>query len=147
MATRANIAIVLNSEDRDKPLNFMSDRFKEVRPLLEKNLAEEVQEKCNFVDIMSHKVLQIYNHHDGYPDHLGYILKKYYNTYEKALALILAGDTSFVNGARLSKEVVEEVVKNRVDYLCENTSVKYGVYTDDEDVTYNHLVFNKESEL
>ena len=42
---------------------------------------------------------------------------------------------------------IEEVVKNRVDYLCENTSVKYGVYTDDEDVTYNHLVFNKESEL
>ena len=55
--------------------------------------------------------------------------------------------TSFVNGARLSKEVVEEVVKNRVDYLCENASIKYGVYTDDEDVTYNRLVFNKESEL
>lgn len=51
-----------------------------------------------------------------------------------------------INGARLPKEVVEEVVKNRVDYLCENTSVKYCVYTDDEDVTYNHLVFNKESE-
>ena len=79
MATRANIAIVLNSEDRNKPLNFMSDRFKEIRPLLEKNLAEEVQEKCNFVDIVSPKVLQIYNHHDGYPDHLGYILRKYYN--------------------------------------------------------------------
>lgn len=100
MPTKANIAIVLNSEDRDKSLNFMSDRFKEVRPLLEKNLAEEVQEKCNFVDIVSHKVLQIYNHYDGYPDHLGYVLRKYYNTYEKALVLILAGDTLFVNNNR-----------------------------------------------
>ena len=57
----------------------------------------EVQEEYNFVDIMSPKVLQIYNHNDGYPDHLGYILKNYYNTYERALALILAGDTSFVD--------------------------------------------------
>lgn len=100
MATRANIAIVLNSEDRNKPLNFMSDRFNEVRPHLGMDLAEEVQEECNFVDVMSPKVLQIYNHNDGYPDHLGYILRKYYNTYEKALALILAGDTSSVDDDR-----------------------------------------------
>ena len=80
-----------------------------------------------------------------------YCYNHYGNNYDKYLnnkyIMNYYLDTSFVNGARLSKEVVEEVVKNRVDYLCENTSVKYGVYTDDEDVTYNHLVFNKESEL
>lgn len=32
MATRANIAIVLKPEDQNVPLNFMSDRFKDVRP-------------------------------------------------------------------------------------------------------------------
>ena len=51
-----------------------------------------------FTDIIANKpVLQIYNHHDGYPDHLGTVLNKYYNDYERALALILAGDTSFVD--------------------------------------------------
>lgn len=80
-----------------------------------------------------------------------YCYNHYGNNYDKYLnnkyIIDYYLDTSFVNGARLSKEVVEEVVKNRVDYLCENTSVKYGVYTDNEDVTYNHLVFDKESEL
>lgn len=78
-----------------------------------------------------------------------YCYNHYGNNYDKYLnnkyIMDYYLDTSFINGARLSKEVVEEVVKNRVDYLCENTSIKYSVYTDEEDVTYNHLVF-KESE-
>ena len=76
-------------------------------------------------------------------DNYGNDYDKYFNDkYIKNYYL----DKSYCNGkGRLTKEVVEEVVKNRVDYLCENTSIKYGVYTDDEDVTYNQLVFNKES--
>ena len=96
MATRANIAIVLKPEDQNVPLNFMSDRFKDVRPLVGMDKAEESE--IEFTDVISNKsVLQIYNHHDGYPDHLGTVLNKYYNDYEKALALILAGDTSSVD--------------------------------------------------
>ena len=96
MATRANIAIVLKPEDQNVPLNFMSDRFKDVRPLVGMDKAEDSE--IGFTDIIADKpVLQIYNHHDGYPDHLGTVLNKYYNDYEKALALILAGDTSFVD--------------------------------------------------
>ena len=96
MATRANIAIVLKPEDQNVPLNFMSDRFKDVRPLVGMDVAEESE--IEFTDVIANKpVLQIYNHHDGYPDHLGSVLNKYYNDYEKALALILAGDTSFVD--------------------------------------------------
>ena len=96
MATRANIAIVLKPEDQNVPLNFMSDRFKDIRPLVGIGKAEESE--IEFTDIIATKpVLQIYNHHDGYPDHLGAVLNKYYNDYEKALALILAGDTSFVD--------------------------------------------------
>lgn len=96
MATRANIAIVLKPEDQNVPLNFMSDRFKDVRPLVGMDVAEDSE--IEFTDVIADKpVLQIYNHHDGYPDHLSVVLNKYYNDYEKALALILAGDTSFVD--------------------------------------------------
>lgn len=96
MATRANIAIVLKPEDQNVPLNFMSDRFKDVRPLVGMDKTEESE--IEFTDVIADKrVLQIYNHNDGYPDHLGTVLNKYYNDYEKALALILAGDTSFVD--------------------------------------------------
>ena len=92
MATRANIAIVLKPEDQNVPLNFTSDRFKDVRPQVEKD------SEIEFTDVIASKpVLQIYNHHDGYPDHLGTVLSRYYNDYERALALILAGDTSFVD--------------------------------------------------
>jgi hypothetical protein len=94
MATRANIAIVLKPEDQNVPLNFMSDRFKDVRPLVRMGEESEIE----FTDVIADKpVLQIYNHHDGYPDHLGSVLNRYYNDYERALALILAGDTSFVD--------------------------------------------------
>ena len=51
-------------------------------------------------------------------------------------------DKSYCNGkGRLSKEVVEEVVKNRVDYLCENARIIHNVYTDNEGLTYNSLIF------
>ena len=97
MATRANIAIVLKPEDQNVPLNFMSNRFKNVRPEVGMvDIGEESE--IEFTDVVADKpVLQIYNHNDGYPDHLGIVLNKYYNDYEKALALILAGDTSFVD--------------------------------------------------
>ena len=92
MSTKANIAIVLKPEDQNVPLNFMSERFKDVRPQIEK------ESEIEFTDVIANKpVLQIYNHHDGYPDHLGTVLNRYYNDYERALALILAGDTSFVD--------------------------------------------------
>jgi hypothetical protein len=37
---------------------------------------------------------EIYCHWDGYPDHVGKILKEHYNTQEKAEALIALGDLS-----------------------------------------------------
>ena len=97
MATRANIAIVLKPEDQNVPLNFMSNRFKNVRPEVGMvDIGEESE--IEFTDVVADKpVLQIYNHNDGYPDHLGTVLNRYYYDYEKALALILAGDTSYVD--------------------------------------------------
>lgn len=127
MATRANIAIVLKPEDQNVPLNFMSDRFKDVRPKVGMGEESEIE----FTDIIANKpVLQIYNHHDGYPDHLGTVLNRYYNDYEKALALILAGDTSFVDqhgtkvyasrpdeGYERNKPVILDYARTNEEYL------------------------------
>lgn len=53
-------------------------------------------------------------------------------------------DKTYCNGnGRLTKEEVEKIVKKQVDYLCENARIVYNVYTDNEDVTYNSLVFKE----
>ena len=64
MATRANIAIVLKPEDQNVPLNFMSDRFKDVRPLVGMvDIGKESE--IEFTDVIANKpVLQIYNHNE-----------------------------------------------------------------------------------
>lgn len=40
---------------------------------------------------------QIYSHWDGYPSHLGKVLSENYNTYEKAMEIIMLGDVSSVD--------------------------------------------------
>ena len=86
MSTRGNIAIKLNSSDRVSTLKYNPDVLPAVR------------RKNNIGDVEAgdKPYLQIYNHHDSYPSHLGKILLNHYNSYEKALNLILAGDTSSV---------------------------------------------------
>ena len=55
-------------------------------------------------------------------------------------------DDSYCNGkSRLSKDIVERIVKDRVDYLCKHAIVIHNVATDNEGLTYNRLEF-KESE-
>lgn len=126
MTTRANIAIMLKPEDQNVPLNFMSERFKDVRPLVGLGKESEIE----FTDVIADKpVLQIYNHNDGYPDHLGYVLRKYYNTYEQALALILAGDTSFVDDDRTAayctRDGYERVAPRCFDHPCQYEEYLY----------------------
>lgn len=72
-------------------------------------------------------------------DNYGNDYDKYFNDkYIKNYYL----DKSYCNGkGRLSKEVVEEVVKNRVDYLYKNARIIHNVYTDNEGLTYNSLIF------
>jgi hypothetical protein len=103
MSTRANIAIVLKDEDKCRALNFFSEEFDEVRPALGDRIWDHPDPDkftdiyCNIDSDGLNNCLQIYNQHDGYPDHLLSILQRYYNSYEEALALILAGNTSFVS--------------------------------------------------
>lgn len=105
MSTRANIAIKLKAEDKYIALNYLDKRFDDVRPSIRtlpwvNNMPIEQtydDTYCNSTEDTSFDYLQIYNHHDGYPDHLYEVLKRYYNSYERALSLILAGDTSAVS--------------------------------------------------
>ncbi|MCW0510659.1 hypothetical protein [Riemerella anatipestifer] len=46
----------------------------------------------------------VYNHYDGYPEYLGETLKKHYNTFEKANALISLGSLKYV------KENLEDTI-------------------------------------
>ena len=132
MATRANIAIVLKPGDQNVPLNFMSDRFKDVRPQI--GIVDiEKKSEIEFTDVIADKpVLQIYNHNDGYPDHLGTVLNRYYNDYERALALILAGDTSFVDQHSTKAYVSrpeEDYERTKPDILNHSTVNESYLYT------------------
>lgn len=104
MATRSNIAIVLNENDRYAKLNFLSERFNDVRPQLNQfDDDSTIKPEDTYIDVCCNELpdgpytaLQIYCHNDGYPDHMLTVLQRYYNTYEKALALVLAGSTSSI---------------------------------------------------
>ena len=79
-----------------------------------------------------------------------YCYDNYGNNYDKYLSDKYITDyyldDSFCNGKpRLSKDIVERIVKDRVDYLCKYAIVIHNVATDNEGLTYNHLEF-KESE-
>ena len=53
-------------------------------------------------------------------------------------------DTQYNNGnARLTKENTERIVREQVDYLSKHAKVKSNVYTDNERVTYNSLIFDE----
>lgn len=101
MSTRCNIAIVLKDSDKDRKLNLLEyaeETGFDLKNRLNDALSDEVVDET-FKDkyVVSDGVLQIYCHHDGYPEGVGVELLKHFNSYEEALALILAGDTSYLD--------------------------------------------------
>ena len=51
-------------------------------------------------------------------------------------------DKSYCNGkGRLTKNNVERIAKKQVDYLYKNARIIHNVYTDNEGLTYNSLIF------
>lgn len=89
MSTRGNIAIKLSVSDREGTLKY-NPQFTPMSPIM-------MLERVGTIEPLGKPYLQIYNHHDSYPSHLGRILLNHYNDYEKALNLVLAGDTSGVD--------------------------------------------------
>lgn len=73
MSTRSNIAIHVKETD-----------------------FERVSERCGKKVSAEKPFIQIYCHHDGYPEHMLDELRDNFGSYEQALELILLGDTSGV---------------------------------------------------
>lgn len=71
MSTRSNIAIKV------KPADYS---------VVSEKIGMKVDDKKPYI--------QIYSHHDGYPSHMLNELETYFNDYDSALKLILAGNTS-----------------------------------------------------
>lgn len=56
--------------------------------------------------------------------------------------------TDYYNGkARLTKEQVEEIVKEQVDYLEDNCYIKWNTYEDDDGISYNSIIDRNEVQL
>ena len=99
MSTSSNIAIILCLEDRNRIFNVMDEIFDDYRPDMQcprcrsekDEYLEDIFPNC---EPNGNAVLQIYCHNDGYPEGVGIALIKGYNSYKKALALILGGDLS-----------------------------------------------------
>lgn len=99
MAPNSNIAIILRPQDRNRNFNVMDEIFDDYRPDMRCPACRSEKEE-NWEDIFpdcepnGNAVLQIYCHNYGDPEGVGAALQSGYNTYEKALALILGGDLS-----------------------------------------------------
>ena len=83
MSTRSNIAIILKEEDKEVVFKALNEKL------------EEAGERFRY-GVDNGNVLQIYCHHDGYLQGVGYELLNKFNSYDKALKLILAGDCSYI---------------------------------------------------
>lgn len=120
MSTRCNIAIVLKESDRNRKLNLL-EYAKETGFDLENRLVNEssIEETFENKYVVSDGVLQIYCHYDGYPEGVGAELLNNFNSYEEALALILAGDTSYLekgkSAAYAFRESYEDDKPMRID--------------------------------
>lgn len=81
MATRSNIAIILNEEDKARVFTELNKKL------------EEAGDRFRY-GLDNGNVLQIYCHWDGYPEGVGQDLLNDFNSYDAALKLILEGDHS-----------------------------------------------------
>lgn len=83
MSTRSNIAIILKEEDKARVFAELNKRL------------EDAGERFRY-GVDNGNVLQIYCHYDGYLSGVGVELNKYFNNYDDALMMILAGDCSYI---------------------------------------------------
>lgn len=89
--------------------------------------------ECSLMEMID----SVYCYHNYGNDYDKYLKNEYITDYYL--------DTSYCHGARLTKDIVERIVKDRVDYLCKYANIIHNVDIDNEGVRYNHLEF-RESE-
>ena len=93
MATRATITLKIKDEDLNKTKKFDIDKLPENVAYYSDDYIEDLQEVK-----LNKPYISIYHHFDGYPEALGLTLYEEFNDYEKALNILLGGDTSSING-------------------------------------------------
>lgn len=107
---------------------------------MNKKELEENMSKCSygtkkyFEYNLIEMVNSIYCYYNYGNDYDKYLNDKYIKNYYL--------DKSYCNGkGRLTKNNVERIVKKQVDYLYKNARIIHNVYTDNEGLTYNSLIF------
>lgn len=151
MSTRCNIAVVVKESDKERSLNLINHANEfgfDLNRINTKGKAVVLEDIYDKVITMDDKaVLQIYCHHDGYPDGVGAELIKHFNTYEDALALVLAGDTSYVEdgttGAYAIHEDYEDNMPEALDDPLQHNEYLY-VWVDDEWMLWKNGISVKE---
>lgn len=107
---------------------------------MNKKELEENMSKCSYgtKKYFEYTLIEMVNSIYCY-DNYGNDYDKYFNDkYIKDYYL----DKSYCNGkGRLTKNNVERIVKKQVDYLYKNARIIHNVYTDNEGLTYNSLIF------
>ena len=107
---------------------------------MNKKELEENMSKCSYgtKKYFEYNLIEMVNSIYCY-DNYGNDYDKYFNDkYIKNYYL----DKSYCNGkGRLTKSNVERIVKKQVDYLYKNARIIHNVYTDNEGLTYNSLIF------
>lgn len=109
MATRGTIIIKIKDEDLGKKVKVNPTYL-----TTNSNMIKYYETKCFEVEL-SKKYAEIYQHWDSYPDGLGASLVKYWDTYDKALNLILGGDASSVGDEVMSYVTMENIGKEYKD--------------------------------
>lgn len=138
MATRSNIAIILKEEDKARVFAELNERL------------EEAGYKFRY-GIDNGDVLQIYCHWDGYPSGVGKDLLKDFNSYDKALELILKGDhsTPYEAYAEHGEDWVsnspDQKMKPRCeqDYLYVFKDGEWKMPIGDDDYDYEEVIDNE----
>ena len=93
MSTRSCIIVKIKKEDLGKVMKFNESLVRGLESW-EKNESKEGY----FPEItLKYQYLSVYCHWDGYLEGVGAELKEHYNTYEKALNLVLGGSISSIN--------------------------------------------------
>lgn len=112
MSTRCSVLIRLKESDRNTDL--VQDR----RLLSAAGIKNYAPVQDNVPVRTSKEYAGIYCHHDGYPSHMGKTLTGKFSTYEMAKALVLGGDTSWIQ-------------EDSVGYYTNNGEAKNIRFTDD----------------
>lgn len=96
MSTNSNIIVKVKKSDISSIALFDAKKLDVPEKSWDENNNGIINGNEKPVEI-TNEYIGIYCHWDGYLAGVGYALKEYFNTYEKALNLVLGGDLSYID--------------------------------------------------